>query len=175
MTHFGNGVEQGLHCLLVLAAQDRERFVSVRDLAAFQGVSTSFAAKLFTKLRDAGIVEAGEGLRGGYRLNRSADQISLLDVVDAIEGSKPLFRCREVRRGCILYKENPPPWAVSGVCEIHQAMLDAEKAMRASLAGVTIQNLLEKTSRKIPAQAGERAGAWFEKRFSERGTGVEKE
>ena len=41
-------------------------------------------------------------MRGGYRLARAAEAISALDVVDALEGDKPLFRCREVLAGCSL-------------------------------------------------------------------------
>jgi len=175
MAHFGNGVEQGLHCLLVLAGQEAKDNVTVRDLAEFQGVSASFAAKLFTKLAEAGVVEAGEGLRGGYRLARPATDITVLEVADAIEGRKPIFRCREVRRGCVLYGDSPPAWATSGVCEIHRAMLEAEEAMRASLAGVTVQDLIDRTGRKLPATARNEAAQWFAARQRARGIGVNEE
>src|SRR3546814_14754649 len=74
MAHMTVGVEYGLHCLLgLIDAVDAPR--SARDLALFQGISSSFAAKIFAKLEKAGIVKAAEGVRGGYRLARPAHEI----------------------------------------------------------------------------------------------------
>lgn len=87
MAHMTVSVEYGLHCLLgLIDAGDAPR--SARDLALFQGISPSFAAKIFAKLEKAGIVRAAEGVRGGYRLARPAHAISVLELVDAIEGRK---------------------------------------------------------------------------------------
>src|SRR3546814_671932 len=78
-------VEYGLHCLLGLRdAVEPPR--SARDLALFQGISPSFVAKIFSKLEKAGIVEAAEWVRGCYRLAREPEAISVLELVDAIEG-----------------------------------------------------------------------------------------
>src|SRR3546814_9013934 len=82
MAHMTVSVEYGLHCLLgLIDAGDAPR--SARDLALFQGISSSFAAKIFAKLEKAGIVTAAEGVRGGYRLARPAHAISVLELVDA--------------------------------------------------------------------------------------------
>ncbi len=64
----------------------------------FQGISPSFVAKIFPKLEKAGIVRSSEGVRGGYLLARAPEEISVLEVVDAIEGRKPLFDCQEITR-----------------------------------------------------------------------------
>ena len=93
MAHLGSSVEYGLHCLLWLV-DPMAGPASSRDLAELQGVSPSFIAKIFPRLEKAGIVEASEGVRGGYRLARPANEITVLDVVDAIEGKKPLFDCQ---------------------------------------------------------------------------------
>ena len=126
MAYIGTGVEYGLHCLLWLVEQPPGP-PSSRDLAALQGFSPSFVAKILPKLEKAGILTASEGLRGGYRLARPADQVSVLDVVDAIEGQKPLFDCQEVRERCVLFGSEPPAWATGGVCSIHAVMLRAER------------------------------------------------
>src|SRR3954468_12135682 len=99
MAHLTTSVEYGIHCLLWLADSGGKP-LSSRDLAELQGISPSFLAKIFPKLEKAGIVEASEGVRGGYRLARSPEKISVLQVVDAIEGEKPLFDCLEIRRRC---------------------------------------------------------------------------
>ncbi len=54
MSHFGNGVEQALHCLLFLVDREGGGVPSARDLAEFQGLSTSYVDKLFTALERLG-------------------------------------------------------------------------------------------------------------------------
>lgn len=92
MAYITTSVEYGIHCLLWLVG-DNQRALSSRELAELQGISPSFLAKIFPKLEKAGIVVASEGVRGGYRLARPADEISFLAIIDAIEGHKPLFDC----------------------------------------------------------------------------------
>src|SRR5215469_16144769 len=99
MAHLTASVEYGIHCLLLLAGAG-DQPASGRDLAEFQGVSPSFVAKIFSRLEKAGIVTASEGIRGGYRLARPPEQITILAIVDAIEGKKPLFECQEIRGRC---------------------------------------------------------------------------
>ena len=169
MSHFGSGVEQALHCLLFLVDREDGDVPSARDLAEFQGVSTSFVAKLFTRLDKAGIVKSEGGVRGGFRLARPATEISVLDVVDVIEGEKPLFRCREVRRDCILFGDDLPKWATRGVCAIHGVMIEAERSMRKTLAGVSLNDLAELSREKIPNTFRADAENWFEARQVERG------
>jgi Rrf2 family protein len=149
MAHITTSVEYGLHCLLWLVGND-DTPVSSRDLAELQGISPSFLAKIFPKLEKAGIVKASEGVRGGYVLARPADQISFLEVVDAIEGRKPLFDCQEIRGRCALFGGNAPDWATAGTCGIHAVMLQAEKAMRETLAAQTLASVGERVGRKTP-------------------------
>jgi len=168
MSHFGSGVEYGLHCLLYLVDAAAEQPPSARDLAEFQGVSPSYVAKLFTQLEKAGLVLSAEGVRGGYRLARPAREITVLDVVDAIEGRKPLFRCREVRSRCILFSESPPKWATRGTCAIHATMHEAEARMRQALQGQTLADLSNRVAPKLPARFVGDAQNWFEQRHAQR-------
>lgn len=149
MAHFGNSVEYGLHCLLWLVGPGSEP-TSSRDLAELQGVSPSFLAKIFPKLEKAGIVEASEGMRGGYRLARPPEKISFLDVVDAIEGKKPIFDCQDIRGRCAVFEGKAPGWAMEGVCAIHGVMLRAEKSMREELARTTLADVAKTFGRKAP-------------------------
>jgi Rrf2 family protein len=167
MAHLGTSVEYGLHCLLWLAAPLPEP-ASSRDLAELQGVSPSFMAKIFPKLEKAGIVAASEGVRGGYLLARLADEITVLDVVDAIEGDKPLFDCQEIRGRCALYNGNPPARSTSGICGIHAVMLRAEQSMRQELARTTLGDLARSTSKKMPAGFPEQVQSWLSDRVTAR-------
>jgi Rrf2 family protein len=123
--------------MLRLAGPQGDVPPSVKALAEFQGIPSAYLSKIMTQLEKAGLVVASEGKRGGYRLARPPAQISFLDVADAIEGSKRLFECTEIRRRCVLYGDAPPKAAVSGICAIHAAMLAAERRMRDHLAKTT--------------------------------------
>ena len=140
MAHMTVNVEYGIHSLLWLVGSG-DTPVSSRDLADLQGISHSLLAKIFPKLEKAGIVRASEGVRGGYLLARAPEKISFLDIVDAIEGRKPLFDCQNIRVRCALFSSPPPRWATNGLCSIHAMMLRAEKAMRDTLAGQTLGEL----------------------------------
>ncbi|MBR0873307.1 Rrf2 family transcriptional regulator [Bradyrhizobium tropiciagri] len=169
MAHLGNGVEYGLHCLLWLVDAGTEA-ASSRDLADLQGISPSFLAKIFPKLEKAGIVRASEGIRGGYLLARPADQITVLDVVDAIEGKKPLFDCQQIRRKCAVFGRTAPRWSSEGVCAIHAVMLRAEQSMRTELANTTIAALAGAVDRKAPANFAGEVREWLSRRVDMRET-----
>lgn len=160
MAFIGTGVEYGLHCLLWLVERPSGP-PSSRDLAELQGISPSFVAKILPKLEKAGILTVSEGLRGGYRLARPADRISVLDVVDAIEGEKPLFDCQQIRGRCALFGGKVPEWATGGVCGIHAVMLRAERSMRDELARTTLADLARTVIRKAPDGFGGEIQAWL--------------
>lgn len=167
MAHLGNGVEYGLHCLLWLT-DPQAGTASSRDLAELQGVSPSFLAKIFPKLEKVGIVSASEGIRGGYRLARPPEQITVLDVVDAIEGDKPLFDCQEIRGRCAVFGGTAPGWATGGVCAIHAVMLRAEKSMRQELAATTLADLARSLDAKMPDTMPDEVRSWLAARSSAR-------
>jgi Rrf2 family protein len=167
MAHLGTGVEYALHCLLWLVDPDRGT-PSSRDLAEMQGVSPTFLAKIFPKLEKAGLVQAVAGVRGGYRLARAPSAISVLDVVDAVEGSKPLFDCQEVRGRCAMFEGAPPRWATTGVCGIHAVMLRAEKSMRAELQRSSLADLAVGVHSKTPPPFTAEIKVWFEGRVNQR-------
>lgn len=167
MAHITSSVEYGLHCLLWLVDPASGR-PSSRDLAELQGISPSFVAKIFPKLEKAGIVQAAAGVRGGYRLAKPPGEISVLDVVDAIEGSKALFDCQEIRDRCAVFDDDAPSWATNGVCSIHAVMLRAEQAMRDSLARETLASLAAAVSRKAPKKFSIEVRDWLNGRANDR-------
>lgn len=170
MALYGTNVEYGLHCLLYLVDQSDGAAVSSRDLAAFQGVSPSLVAKIFTGLQKAGIVESGEGIRGGFRLAKPPGDITVFDVVRAVDGNKPLFQCREIRANCVLYGDDPPASASRGVCSIHAVMLDAQERMYEALKERTLASLAAEVDDKVPARFISQKQKWFEDRDEERRT-----
>ncbi|MDE1179801.1 Rrf2 family transcriptional regulator [Paraburkholderia sp.] len=169
MSHISSGVEYGLHCLLYLTEpSDGAPEASVRDLAELQGVPADYVAKLFTKLHKAGLVIATEGAKGGVALARPASEISVLDVVIAIDGDKPLFECKEIRGRCAVFGESVPGWATSGVCSIHAVMQQADKRMRESLAAQSLADLSSRVTAKAPRTHGPQVVKWLKGRSANR-------
>ena len=161
---FGVSVEYGLHTLLWLVSEHPKR-ASSRDLAEMQGVPPAMVAKIMPKLEKAGIVTSSDGISGGYELARTPSSITVLNVVDAIEGDRTLFDCKEVRRGCVLFGGSPPPWSVDGVCRIHATMLRAEKRMRLELGKTSLADLIEGGR---PAEFETLVADWFRGRTAAR-------
>ena len=167
MAHLTVSVEYGIHSLLWLASAN-DRPMSCRDLAELQGISHSFLAKIFPKLEKAGIVRASDGVRGGYLLAIPPAEISFLDMVDAIEGRKPLFDCQDIRGRCALFGEETPEWASHGVCSVHAVMLRAEKAMRDALASQSLADIGEAVGRKAPPDFAGSLRDWIQTRVGNR-------
>jgi Rrf2 family protein len=167
MAFITSSVEYGIHCLLWLVGSDTHA-LSSRELAELQGISPSFLSKILPKLQKAGIVKASEGVRGGYLLARSAEDITFLQIIDAIEGHKPLFDCQEIRSRCAVFNNAPPGWATSGRCAIHAVMLQAEKAMRDSLSTHTLASIASRFSDTAPVSFFNDVNDWIDVRMVER-------
>jgi Rrf2 family protein len=127
----------------VLSGLSEGGVLSAAALAEFHGVSTSYLLKHLQALSGAGILETVPGPRGGYRLAKKPEDISLLDIVLAIEGPAPAFRCSEIRqRG-----PNPLPQRYfTKPCQVSAAMMRAERAYRAELAATSIADILAELS-----------------------------
>ncbi|MCH4090579.1 RrF2 family transcriptional regulator [Acetobacter sp.] len=166
MALYGASTEYVLHSLLWLV--DNPEPVSSLDLAELQEIPAAFVAKLFPRLEKAGLLIASEGLKGGYRLAKTADEISVLAVVDAVEGRKSLFNCQEIRGRCVLFNQKPPEWATQGVCGIHGVMLRAEQVMRHELAQTSLSDLARSVRNKAPSPFLGEAQAWLGERVQTR-------
>jgi Rrf2 family protein len=165
VSYISNAVEYALHCMLYLVETNASSTgVSTRDLADLQGISPEYLAKIFTKLHEAGLVVGTEGARGGFALARAAEKISVLDVVVAIDGRKPLFDCKEIRLGCAVFGDTAPRWASKGVCSIHAVMLEAEARMRTVLASHTLARISARVAAKAPASFATDVSDWLARR-----------
>lgn len=175
MSYISNAVEYALHCLLYLVETNTSSAgVSTRDLADLQGVSPGYLAKIFTKLHQAGLVVGTEGAGGGFALARAPEKISVLDVIVAIDGRKPLFDCQDIRLGCAVFGSTVPRWASKGVCSIHAVMLEAEARMRTVLAGHTLASVTARVAAKAPASFSSDVSDWLALRPATRHRGDRK-
>ncbi len=91
--HLSSQEEYGLRCLLQVARhEDRpgEEPLRIPEIAQAEGLSPEYTAKLMRALRQGGLVVSSRGATGGYRLARSAESTSLLEVMNVLGGG-PLF------------------------------------------------------------------------------------
>ncbi|MHA6757690.1 RrF2 family transcriptional regulator [Streptacidiphilus sp. PAMC 29251] len=130
------GVEWALHCCVVLTSA-REPVPAAR-LAELHDVSPSYLAKQLQALSRAGLIRSLQGNAGGYTLTRSPELITVLDVVEAVDGPGPAFVCTEIRqRGPMA----ATPEACTAPCAITRAMAGAETAWREALRAVSVADL----------------------------------
>ncbi len=74
--------------------------VSLAEIAAIQGVSLSYLEQLFSKMRQANLVVGTRGPGGGYRLNQPADQISIANIMDALDDYCREDRLKSLEKPC---------------------------------------------------------------------------
>lgn len=159
---FSIGVEYALHCLLYMVDIPQGKSVGIRDLATYQGVSETYLSKVFTKLKKSGIVKSTPGVNGGYELAVLPQDITFWDVVEAIEGSSPMFQCAEIRqKELLLDKNNLPDTYTKCPCLIKIVMLEAEEQMRQYLKNKTLAWLHEQVKNKIPEKHRKATIEWF--------------
>ncbi len=102
-----------------------------RDIAERQNIPPSFVAKILTRLARQGIVQTQRGLTGGVRLNRPAGEITLLEVIEAIDGPIALNLCVRGPELCPL-EEN---------CRVHPIWDVLNGDLRQRLSRITFAQL----------------------------------
>lgn len=153
-----NQVEWALHCCAVLSALPDGRYLSTKALAEFHGVPKEYLSKALQGLSQSGIVLSTLGPTGGYRLAKPADEITFLDIVEAVEGKRSTFVCTGIRDNnpCMQKKDcNKKP------CPVARIMWAADEAWRAKLRSVTLTDLGGMLEDEIPAKLLSNSMEWL--------------
>jgi Rrf2 family protein len=104
------------------------RYVTISEVADRMALPRPFTPQILGLLAKAGIAESKAGRGGGYRLSRDPADISILEVVEAAEGSLINTRCT-LRGG---------PCGVDGHCVVHDTWMAAGEAFRRALAATML-------------------------------------
>ncbi len=80
--------------MMDLAIHDRDGPVTLAEISSCQGISLSYLEQLFSRLRQFGLVEGVRGPGGGYRLGKPSNQISVADIIMAVDESIDSTRCK---------------------------------------------------------------------------------
>jgi len=128
--------------ILDLALHDADAPITLSEISERQGLSLSYLEQLFALLRKRGLVSSVRGPGGGYRLARPASQISVADVINAVNESVDVTRCgglgncQDGRR-----------------CLAHDLWMELSEQIRGFLSGITLSDLIEKqTVREVAAK-----------------------
>ncbi|HEY3556322.1 MAG TPA: Rrf2 family transcriptional regulator [Kribbella sp.] len=140
------GVEWAMHSCVNLSWMPGAA-ITAKRLAAFYDLPTAYLNKQLQALARAGILTSVSGPKGGFQLARDPRNISLLDIVVAIDGPDEAFRCQEI------LKAGPGADArtdYTKACLISQAMRSAELAYRRELAGQSIADIADRVVSQAP-------------------------
>ncbi len=129
---FSMSTECAIHGLLYLALYGDEKPVLLPDLARRLCISEHTLRKVFQALAGAGLLVAYRGVRGGYVLGRDLAEITLRDIVLAVEGSRPVFHCLIRRKRCDLGAD----------CAVGSVLARVLERVNEALAEVTIEELV---------------------------------
>lgn len=154
----GRGVEWAVHSCTLLAALADDEVLPASGLAEFFDLPPAYLAKHLQSLSAAGLITALRGPTGGYRLRRPPSEITLLEVIEAVEGGLPAFRCTEIRR------RGPTAAPADGYplpCGIARAMWRAEAAWRAELRATTIDDLIHASIPEIDPRQAHSTASWM--------------
>lgn len=120
-----------------MAQQPSERLVLVSEISRNQNIPETFLAKIFQRLSKAGLLRSSRGSKGGFSLGKPANEITMREVIEAIEGPIALNRCLRREGEC----------EEEGVCPIHQVWEKAQERFLEILDRTTMEDLAKQIVR----------------------------
>ncbi len=124
--------------MLDLALQDPNRYVTIAEIGSRRHLSASYLEQLFGKLRKAGFIEGIRGPAGGYKLARPASEITVDQILDAVDSTLKTNSCQNHRPNC----------DGEGECITFELWDDLNQAMRDFLSSVSLKDLADRKIRK---------------------------
>ena len=129
------GADYGLRGMIHLAQLPMGEFALVRDVADMEQVPESYLAKIFQDLSRSGLMVSQRGAKGGFSLARDPAEITLREMVEAIEGPIFLVPCLDSRQHCDR----------AGVCALQEAMAVAQDRFLEQLDSTSLQFLADRS------------------------------
>jgi len=124
--------DYAVRAVLYLAEQNGAGRAPTSQIARDQRIPPSFLAKIVSQLSVAGMVQTSRGARGGVSLAREPKDITLLEVVEAIDGPITLNECVLDSTVCTFGED----------CPVHSVWADAQKKLVKELSATSFADLL---------------------------------
>ncbi len=135
--------DYAIRAVIALGRAEGDSVIAAPRIAALTGIPPRFVAQVMTEIVRAGIAETKVGRCGGYRLARDPGSISLLELVEAVEGDPR-------RRLCVF---SSSPCMQDGECDVHALFTAAQDALLAELGESTIAQLAARQGERESAAA----------------------
>lgn len=132
---FSKTCDYGLRASLYIASQGNDQFISIREIAKDLDISFHFLTKILQILTEKNLMTSFRGPNGGIKLSRPASSITLLEIIQAIEGDYLFDKCLIGLDNC----------SDSHPCPLHEHW----KPLRSDLTQIFELNTLESLSKKI--------------------------
>ncbi|HMK39701.1 MAG TPA: Rrf2 family transcriptional regulator, partial [Bacteroidota bacterium] len=123
--------EYAVRTMVHLAAAAPDDLVQISDISKEWGIPEGFLRKIVAQLSKNGLIRSQRGTGGGIRLSRPADALTLLDVIEAVEGKLFLNKCLIAPGTCHL----------DVTCAVHTVWVDAQKSLRNTLTSKSLADL----------------------------------
>lgn len=124
----------GLRAALYLASHNNGEYVPIRQMSDKLDISFHFLTKILQQLTSAGLMESYKGPNGGIKLTKAGEEISLMEIVVAIDGPELLTECALGLPGCGVQKP----------CPLHDAWAKTRDSIREMLEDTSLVGLAEK-------------------------------
>lgn len=134
---FSTKARYGLRFLIDLALSAKNVPVRLRDVALRQSISKKYLEHIVSALAAHGFVRAMRGSKGGFTLAKPMDQITVLDIVEALEGRLSVVECILTPEIC---KRSPS-------CVARLLWSRVNEAIRQTLSDVTLKDLVDEARR----------------------------
>jgi Rrf2 family protein len=131
--------DYAMRAILYLAKLGPENRASTSQIADDQRIPPSFLAKIVSQLSVAGLLQTSRGARGGVALAREPEDISLLEVVEAIDGPILLNEC----------VADPGTCTFGSTCPIHKVFCNAQAELVATLGNTTFDHVLHTNGNQV--------------------------
>ncbi|MHA2037036.1 MAG: RrF2 family transcriptional regulator [Promethearchaeota archaeon] len=86
MKIFSKKVKYGLAALFELAKNNDLGYIQIKEIASKQNIPQNYLEQLLSLLKKGGLVKSMRGSQGGYKLNKRANQIKIIDVIEVLDG-----------------------------------------------------------------------------------------
>ena len=137
----------GLRAALFLASNQDGNYTSIREMSDRLDISFHFLTKILQQLTAENLMESYKGPNGGVRLSKPGDDVTLIEIVEAIDGPDLLTECALGLPGCGTAKP----------CPLHDKWADTRDGIRKMLEGTTLVELVKKgkaQNLRITAEGG---------------------
>jgi len=130
--------EYAIRGIIYLAQQPPGKMSLISEIAEAVDAPQTFLAKIFQNFAKQGIVNSYRGTGGGFTLGRLSSEITLREVVEAVEGPIIPNRCLTGKGGCVRDNE----------CLVHPVWRNVQSQIIRILDAVTIEDLAKKNAKK---------------------------